>query len=196
MGNSPLLSLPKHRKLCQLTQTRALTRVFFPLPLLKTPASPSPISSVVSGLPGGKQEAGAGQGPDEERSARGARAPPAVPGFLHPLLMSFGFGGRLRQPCEAQGSPSWGVESSGLISRPATHSAPGGVAAARPRAQPQAARSGAVRIMLSNHPIPQQNCLLYTRLMGLCEPPARLGCPAYPRKGGSCTELPLLLPTP
>lgn len=130
MGNSPLLSLPKHRKLCQLTQTRALTRVLFPLPFLKTPASPHPISSVVSGPPGGKQEAGAGQGPGEERSARGAHAPPAVPGFLHPLLMLFRFGGRLRQPCEAQGSPFWGVESSGVISRPATHSAPGGVAAA------------------------------------------------------------------
>lgn len=82
------------------------------------------------GPPGGKQEAGAGQGPGEERSAHGAHAPPSVLGFLHPLLMLFGFGGRLRQPCEAQGSPFWGVESSGVISRPATHSAPGGVAAA------------------------------------------------------------------
>lgn len=177
----------KTPQLCQLTQTRALTRVFFPLPLLKNPASPFPISRVVLGLPGGKQEAGAGQGPDEERNARGAHAPPAVLGFLRHPSTFFWVWGKAQAAAWAAGFSLSGrllicrklrshfTTCHPLSPRGSRGSATAGSAGGR-------SRSAAAWMMLSNRPIPQRKRLLHRRPMGLCEPTAWPGCPAYPRE--------------
>lgn len=75
---------------------------------------------------GGWGRAGTRRGEERTRCPRS----PGRAGVSPSPLDAVRVWGKAQQPCEAQGSPFWGVESSGVISRPATHSAPGGVTAA------------------------------------------------------------------